>query len=63
MTTVLERRDEDLERDLVKVDAGEDNAGIVTAELECDALEGSGAAACDEAAGCGRASEGDLQNA
>ena len=57
MPAVLKRRDEDLEWDLIEINAGKNDAGIISAELESDALERSSAAARNQAASCGRAGE------
>jgi hypothetical protein len=57
LPAVLKRRDEDLEWDLIEINSGKNDAGIISAELESDALERSSAAARNQAASSGRASE------
>jgi hypothetical protein len=59
---VLESAHGDLGSDLLDVDVGENDGGVVAAELEGNALEGLGGGLHDLLTGSGGTSEGDLGN-
>src|SRR3546814_16900835 len=60
LRAVEEGAEEDLLRDIVEVDVGHDNRGIVAAEFERQALQVLGGAFHHALAGRGRAGEGDF---
>lgn len=63
LARVLEGAHDDLGSDLLDVDVGQDDGGVVATELEGDALQGAGAGGHDLLAGGDGAGEGNLGDA